>query len=82
MPRIFGTPQTYTCPDTYTCTHIDTQMYSDNDTQRLMHVCLYTQTHTYTYTNVHVINCYFKPTFYSKLAKIVTSNMKFEDIVT
>ena len=69
IPKIFGIPLTYTCPDPHTCTFIDKQMYSDIDTltQILIHACLYT--HTYTYTDLHVVNCYFKSTFYVKIGQ-------------
>ena len=77
MLKIFGTPQNCTCTDTQTCTHIDTHMYRDinTDTLRHMHVCINTQTHTYTHADVYVGNLrklllevhFLK----SKLAKIV-----------
>ena len=84
---IFGIPQTYTCTDTQTCTHMDTHMYRDIDTQIQIHrdICMFVYKHTHTHTDVHVgnlRNCYFKSTFKSKLTKLVTLNMKFEEIVT
>ena len=84
---IFGIPQTYTCTDTQTCTHMDTHMYRDIDTQIQIcrDICMFVYKHTHThrcawgkYKEIVSSN----PLFKSKLTKIVTLNIKFEEIVT
>ena len=79
---IFGTPHTSTCTDTQTCvhTHRYTHLYRDIDTQIQIHTdtCMLVYIHIHTHTHT---NCYFKSTFKSKLAKIITLNRNLRKVL-